>query len=81
MEQQDDEFLESLHTCVENFVLPKKKVIEVEGEEAGSLDIVPQESTDFKIVTVDLTKDGLNMWSNTQRTPERTVILEGHTDP
>lgn len=80
MEQQDDESLESLQACVENFVLPQEMIIEVEGEDAGSLDIMPQESTDFKIVTVDLTEEGQSMWNNAQRTPEKTVILEGHRD-
>uniref|UniRef100_A0A0N4SVM4 Zinc finger protein 180 n=1 Tax=Mus musculus TaxID=10090 RepID=A0A0N4SVM4_MOUSE len=42
MEQQDDESLESLQACVENFVLPQEMIIEVEGEDAGSLDIMPQ---------------------------------------
>lgn len=42
MEQQDDESPESLQACVENFVLPQEMIIEVEGEDAGSLDILPQ---------------------------------------
>lgn len=68
-------------SCVsQNFVLPQEMIIEVEGEDAGSLDIMPQESTDFKIVTVDLTEEGQSTWNNAQRTPEKTVILEGHRD-
>ncbi|XP_052570595.1 zinc finger protein 180-like isoform X7 [Peromyscus californicus insignis] len=80
MDQQDDESLESPQACVENFVLPQEMIIEVEGEDAGSLDIVPQESTDLKIVTVDLTEEEQSTWHNAQRTPERNVILEGHRD-
>lgn len=77
MEQQDDESPESLQACVENFVLPQEMIIEVEGEDAGSLDILPQESTDFKIVTVDLTEEGQSTWSKAQRAPERPVTLAG----
>ncbi|XP_034369856.1 zinc finger protein 180 isoform X2 [Arvicanthis niloticus] len=80
MEQQDEESLEPLQACVENFVLPQEMIIEVEGEDAGPPDIMPQESTDFKIVTVDLTEEGQSTWSNAQRTPERPVFLEGHRD-
>ncbi|OBS76100.1 hypothetical protein A6R68_17451, partial [Neotoma lepida] len=50
-----------------NFVLPQEMIIEVEGEDAGSLDIMPQESTDFKIVTVDLTGEEQSTWHNAQR--------------
>lgn len=39
-----------------------------------------QESTDFKIVTVDLTEEEQSTWHNAQRTPERSVVLEGHRD-
>ena len=39
-----------------------------------------QESTDFKIVTVDLTEEEQSTWHNPQRTPKRSVILEGHRD-
>lgn len=39
-----------------------------------------QESTDFKIVTVDLTEEEQSTWHSPQITPERSVILEGHRD-
>ncbi|XP_051018525.1 zinc finger protein 180 [Acomys russatus] len=55
-------------------------IVEVEGEDAGSLDIVPQESADIKVVTVDLTEEEQSTCSNARRTPERTVILESHRD-
>nr|XP_048289246.1 zinc finger protein 180 isoform X1 [Myodes glareolus] len=80
MEQQDEESLESPQACVENFVLPQEMIIEVEGEDTGSLDVMPQKSTDFKIVTVDLTEEEQSTWHNPQITPERSVILEGHRD-
>ncbi|XP_012980897.1 zinc finger protein 180 isoform X3 [Mesocricetus auratus] len=81
MEQQDhDESLESPQARVENFVLPQEMIIEVEGEGAASLDVMPQESADFKIVTVDLTEEGQSTWHDTPRTPERSVVLAGHGD-
>ncbi|XP_008850210.1 zinc finger protein 180 isoform X2 [Nannospalax galili] len=99
MEGQDEEGLESLQTCVQNFVLPQEMIIEVEGDDAGTLDIMPQknqvdseggghpmsswppqESADFKIVTVDFTEEEQSTWNSAQRTPDRNVILEGHRD-
>ncbi|XP_036088320.1 zinc finger protein 180 isoform X1 [Rousettus aegyptiacus] len=80
MEEREEKPPGPLKACTQSSLLPQEIIIKVEREDAGSLAIPSQEGLNFKIVTVDFTREEECTLKHVQKTLDRGVILENHKD-
>ncbi|XP_039722093.1 zinc finger protein 180-like isoform X2 [Pteropus medius] len=80
MEEREEKPPGPLKACTQSSLLPQEIIIKVEREDAGSLAVPSQEGANFKIVTVDFTREEEHTLKHVQRTLDRGVILENHKD-